>query len=113
VDRLNQYCNFIKNILKEYVEWDKRSSSQGAESLLIADDESGHYLLMDLGWPGGRRLLSIRAYVRLCDGKFWIEEDLTEEGIANELVRAGVPKNDIVLAFQAPEMRSYTEFAAA
>jgi len=51
--------------------------------------------------------------VRIRDGKFWIEEDWTEDGIATDLVRAGVPKEDIVLAFHEPEMRQYTDFAAA
>ena len=36
-----------------------------------------------------------------------------KEGIADELVRAGVPKSDIVLAFQPPELRHLTEFAVA
>ena len=52
-------------------------------------------------------------YVRIRDGKFWIEEDWTEEGIATELVRAGVPKEDIVLAFHDPKTRQYTDFAVA
>jgi hypothetical protein len=38
---------------------------------------------------------------------------LTEDGIATDLLEAGVPKEDIVLAFHAPEMRPYTEFAVA
>ncbi|MBV7334508.1 XisI protein [Chloroflexi bacterium TSY] len=46
-------------------------------------------------------------------GKIWIEIDWTEEGIATELVAAGVPKEDIVLAFHHPSMRQYTEFAVA
>ena len=37
----------------------------------------------------------------------------TEEGVANSLVRAGVPKQEIVLGFQAPMMRKMTEFAVA
>jgi hypothetical protein len=49
--------------------------------------------------------------VRLCHGKFWIEDDMTEEGIATDLLQAGVPKEDIVLAFQPPEARQFTEFA--
>jgi len=52
-------------------------------------------------------------YVRIRNGKFWIEEDWTEDGIANDLVRAGVPKEDIVLAFHEPTMRQYTDFALA
>ncbi|HAX76640.1 MAG TPA: hypothetical protein DCY88_12560 [Cyanobacteria bacterium UBA11372] len=34
-----------------------------------------------------------------------------EEGMASELLRLGVPKEDIVLAFQPPEVRKFTEFA--
>jgi hypothetical protein len=52
-------------------------------------------------------------YVRIRDNKFWIEEDWTEEGIATDLVRAGVAKEDIVLAFHEPKMRHYTDFAVA
>ncbi|MFN0111783.1 MAG: element excision factor XisI family protein [Blastocatellia bacterium] len=50
---------------------------------------------------------------RIRDGKFLIEEDWTEGGIATELVGAGVPKENIVLAFNEPEMRASTEFAVA
>ncbi|NEO28302.1 MAG: XisI protein, partial [Kamptonema sp. SIO4C4] len=45
--------------------------------------------------------------------KIYIEEDLTEEGIATELLRENVPKEDIVLAFHDPESRKFTEFAIA
>ena len=42
-----------------------------------------------------------------------IEEDWTEEGITSYLLAAGVPKEDIVLGFHAPEVRPNTEFAVA
>jgi hypothetical protein len=71
------------------------------------------YFLFNLGWSADRRIKNFTVYVRIKDGKFWIEHDLTEDGIATELLEAGVPKEDIVLAFHAPEMRQYTEFAAA
>ncbi|MEK0185831.1 element excision factor XisI family protein [Microcoleus anatoxicus] len=45
------------------------------------------------------------------DGKIWIQRDRTEAGIGNELVAAGAPKEDIVLAFKAPYVRQFTEFA--
>ena len=41
-----------------------------------------------------------------------VEEDWTEDGIATDLVRAGVPKEDIMLGFYDPKMRQYT-FAVA
>jgi len=46
-------------------------------------------------------------------GKIWIERDGTEEGVAEEFIRAGGPREDIVLAFYRPERRRITEFAVA
>ncbi len=66
-----------------------------------------------ISWPSGRRIDETTFFARIRDGKFLIEEDWTEDGIATELIEAGVPKEDIVLAFHEPEMRGYTEFAAA
>ena len=54
-----------------------------------------------------------KLHARLHNGKIWIEADLTYEGLANQLVEAGVPKGDIVLGFNSPDMRSYSEFAVA
>jgi RimJ/RimL family protein N-acetyltransferase len=80
---------------------------------LITDEQNGHYIWINLSWEKGDRITGITVYVRIRDGKFWIEEDWTEDGIATDLVRAGVPKKDIVLAFHEPGMRQYTDFAAA
>jgi hypothetical protein len=52
-------------------------------------------------------------HVRTHDNKSWVEEDWTEEGIAEFLVRGGVPRQDIVLCLQPPAMRCYTDFAVA
>jgi hypothetical protein len=49
--------------------------------------------------------------IDIINGKIWIPRDSTEYGIANELVNAGIPKNQIVLAFQPADIREYTEFA--
>ncbi|MDF5728333.1 MAG: XisI protein, partial [Rhizonema sp. PD38] len=59
------------------------------------------------------RIFSCIIYVEIKDGKIWIERDGTEIGVANELVEAGVPKQDIVLGFKAPYKRKFTEFAAS
>lgn len=49
--------------------------------------------------------------VDIKDNKIWIQRDGTEIGIANELVAAGVSKEDIVLGFHAPYKREFTDFA--
>jgi hypothetical protein len=43
----------------------------------------------------------------------WIEKDNTEDGVAPELVEAGIPKSQIVLAFRPPEVRKHTDYAVA
>jgi XisI protein len=68
---------------------------------------------MNLCWQNGERVTEITVYVRIRDHKFWIEEDWTEDSIANDLVQVGVPHEDIVLAFQKPKMRQHKVFAAA
>lgn len=67
----------------------------------------------EFGWQNGERVCGMTVYVRFSDGKFWIEEDWTEDGIATDLVREGVPKEDIVLAFHDAKTRKHTDFAAA
>ena len=113
MDKLTEYQNLIKRILSEYVELCKRQPKPDIETVLVMDEERGHYLWLKLGWENGKRVKYITVYVRLRDGKFWIEEDWTEDGIATDLVRGGVPKEDIVLAFHDPETRKSTDFAAA
>lgn len=113
MDKLTEYRNLIKRILTEFVELSKSQFNGEVEHILIMDDERGHYMWLKLGWEDGKRVKYITVYARLRDSKFWIEEDWTEDGIATDLVREGVPKEDIVLAFHDPETRKHTDFAAA
>jgi hypothetical protein len=99
MDKLKHYQDLIKRILSEYVELSNRKPNANIEKFLVTDDEHGHYIWLKLGWERGKRVKYITVYVRIHEGKFWIEEDLTEEGIAADLIRAVVPKEDIVLAF--------------
>jgi hypothetical protein len=113
MDKLTDYQKIIRRILNEYIELDKRQPTPGVEYLLVADDKGGHYMWLNLGWSNNKRLNAETVYVRLRDGKFWIETDWTERGIALDLLEAGVPKEDIVLAFHHPDVRPHTDFAAA
>jgi hypothetical protein len=113
MDKLTEYPKLIKHILTRYVELCNQNSNSNIETFLIVDEDKAHYIWMNLGWQDGDRITGMTVYVRIRDGKFWVEEDWTENGIATDLVRAGVPKEDIVLAFHEPGMRQYTDFAVA
>ena len=76
------------------------------------DKENDQYLIISEGWNKSEHLHSCLIHLEIVDDKVWIQCDNTEDGIANDLVTAGIPKNDIVLAFHPPELRQYTDFAA-
>jgi hypothetical protein len=113
MDKLIEYPKLLKRILAEYVELCNRRPNREVETFLVVDPERQDYIWMNVGWQNGERVSGMTTYVRIRDGKFWVEEDWTEDGIATDLVREGVPKEDIVLAFHDPETRKETEFAAA
>ena len=113
MEKMTKYRQLLRRILEGHTSVSANFPSEGVERLLIMDEERGHYILMRLGWQDQKRIKWMTVFARIKEGKIWIEHDLTEEGIATELLEAGVPKENIVLAFHAPEMRQYTEFAAA
>ena len=113
MDKLTHYQNLIKKILTEYQEISAQVADDDVDEELMFDDERNQYLWFNIGWKQGKRVKGISVYIRIKNNKIYIEEDWTEEGIATELMRLGVPASDIVLAFQPPEVRKYTEFATA
>jgi len=68
---------------------------------------------MILGRENERRVHGCIIHIDIINGKLWIQRDGTENGIANELVRSGVPKDHIVLGFRSSEIRKHSGFAAA
>ncbi len=110
---LEQYKDLIQKILTEYHDWVSGSSNLTDESCLIFDEKNDHYIWLILGWEGKKHIRNTQAHIRIKNEKIWIEEDWTEEGIANELLKLGVDATDIVLGFHPPEERKYTEFAIA
>ena len=78
---------------------------------IIFDTTNDHYLYLITEWRGEKRLYGITIHVDIIDGKIWIQRDGTEDGIIDELLAAGVPKEHIVLAYRSPFVRQFTEFA--
>lgn len=109
MDTLTSYRQIIENILTEYVK--VPYSNREFESELIIDKKENNYLVMTLGWEGEKRVHGCIIHIEIIDEKIWIQRDGTEYGIANELVAAGIPKSQIVLAFHPQDVRQYTEFA--
>src|SRR5690242_13125316 len=111
MDKVIRYHQWIKQAICKSPYYVYGSTGPEVETLFFCDEAQHCYHLLDLGWRGKERVNNTILLVRIKNEKIWIEEDWTEEGITDELLRSGVPKEDIVLAFHPPNLRSYTEFA--
>ena len=107
------YSTLIKQALIAYVSLVSKSPSPHYDVVCVFDDQRQQYVVRKLGWREGRRIRQTVLHVALRNKKIWIEEDWTEDGIATYFLKDGVPPEDMVLGFQPPMMRPYTEFAVA
>ena len=64
-------------------------------------------------WEEQRRVYGCLIHVDIINNQIWIQYDVTEYSVANEVVDVGVPKHDIFLAYKTPFMRQYTGFAVS
>ena len=83
----------------------------GIEYQLVLDTERHHYQINAVGWDGMQRIHGILVQIDLKNDLIWIQEDNTDERIAEQLVAQGIPKKKIVLAYHAPNRRPYTGYA--
>lgn len=111
MDRLNIYRQTIRKVLQAYV--DITYANVNVKNHQVFDSETDRYLILSEGWDHQQHLHSCLIHVEIINDKVWIQLDNTEDGIAEELIMAGIPKQDIVLGFHEPEIRPYTGFAVA
>ncbi len=117
MDTLEQHRQLIRNILIEHTKIP--FSTGNIQFQTVFDSEQDRDLLMILGREPAydlsptvtRHVHGCMIHVDIIDAKIWIQRDGTEEGIATELVTAGVPKDRIILGFRSEELSKDSEFA--
>ncbi|MBI3957728.1 MAG: XisI protein [Chloroflexi bacterium] len=111
MDQIERYRQIIRKMIEGYAVF--RPAMGDVEIETIFDEDNDHYELMYAGWNGPYRIHGSVLHIDIRNGKVWIQYDGTEDGIANELVEAGIPRERIVLAFKPPSIRPHTDFAVA
>lgn len=111
MDTQAAYREIIKQVILKYAQF--RPSHGEIRLDPIFDEMRDHYGLMQVGWSQGKRIRGNLIYLTLKDNKVYIEYDGIETGVTNDLLKAGIPKENIVLAFYSPEIRQKTEFAVS
>ena len=113
MDRITQYRQIIENVLTETLAFLNSGADPSVEYRLLFDRERDSYGLVAIGFSNKRRIHHFLIHLEIINGKVWLQADNTDFVIARDLERAGLSKNEIVLGFQEPKVRPYTEYAAA
>jgi len=106
---LEKYRTCIETLIKEYSRYQPKYGE--VELQIIFDREHDHYQLVSVGWDDDERINGAILHFDIKNNKIWIQHDGTENGVADELVAMGIPKENIVLAFHPVYVRQHTGFA--
>ena len=107
MDKLTRYREIIRKVVSEYATWTTRRDITGE---FVEDPTRDHFEVLRFGWEGHRRIHGTIIHLDIINGKIWIQYDGTDRSVAEELVAAGVPKEDIVLAEKPADLRPFTGY---
>jgi len=109
MDRIDRYREIVWRIVQDYAELGSGRPDVATEA--IRDQHRDHYEVLQVGWDGQRRIHGSTIHLDIINGKVWIQHDGTDRPVAEALMEAGVPREDIVLGFHPADARQYTDFA--
>jgi hypothetical protein len=108
MDKLDQYREIILRVINEYASFKPSYGEVNAE--VVVDRDRNHFELLHMGWDRESRVHGTVLHVDIQGDKIWIQYDGTDHPIAEELVAAGIPQKDIVLAFHPARLRPLTGY---
>jgi hypothetical protein len=106
--QLMNYQQTVQQLLMDYAQ--NKPAYGDIEVETIFDTQRNHYQIMHLGWQHKRWIHQCVMHLDIRNEKIWIFYNSTEHDIAANLVRLGVPKQDIVLGFYPPFMREMSDY---
>jgi XisI protein len=114
MDRLATYRAAIKKILGDFAAAVNRDKiAKDLDLVCIFDDAQGLYMVYSIGWDKHDRISIPTLFIRIIEGKIWVEENWTEIELGEELMELGVAKEDICVGWVPPFMRDPEESVVA
>ena len=112
MDKVSQYQAYLITLLEKYASY-PYANMPGVERQVITDTQRHHYQLVSVGWDKKQYVHNCSLHFDIKDGKIWLQQNWMDVDVAQELVEMGVPPTDIVLGFQPPYLRQYTDYGMA
>ncbi|MEQ1744302.1 MAG: XisI protein [Saprospiraceae bacterium] len=115
MERALKYRNILMEVLEAYTNDGKvtRYAPDDMQTLVVADTQNDHYQVLHTGWRNGKQIFTVVFHFDIINGKIWVRRNISDYDLIGDIETKGVPKTDIVLAFHAPEMRPFTDYAVA
>ncbi len=110
MEKINFYKKIIESFFQDYIN-ERETSIKPLDYQMIIDEKRLHFQLVYLGWENEYYVHNIVYHLDIINEKIWIQKNETDENIAPQLMKRGVPNTDIVLGLQPIEFRQYTGFA--
>lgn len=106
---VKDYERIVRKLILEHAT--HRPKHGDIELRAVIDAKQGLYQVQQIGWQNRRRVHGTSVHIDLIGDKVWVQHDGTRDGVANELVEAGIPRENIVLGFRPAHVRPSTGFA--
>lgn len=106
MERIDIYRQQVQSFLRDFAADDPNTQ-------VVFDTEHDRYLVIHNSWHNNSRTYGCAIHLDIIDGQVWIQHNSTEIAIDQALGDRGIAKNDIVLGFRSPEVRSLLRSAIA
>jgi hypothetical protein len=113
MDKLKKYQDIIIDFLNRYNAETGRSLDDAIKRRILVDREHNSFQLLSTGWQGNRYIFGTIFHFDIINGKIWMQCNNTEWEVVDDLMAAGVDRQDIVLGFVPPAARHFSGFAVA
>jgi hypothetical protein len=112
MDKTIKYRNIIQKVRSDFVAL-RESMNTPIQTQVLIDTTNDHYQVLRTGWRNGKQVFNVIFHFDIINEKIYLQRNVSDYDIIEDIELLGVPKHDIVLAFHAPNMRPFTGYAAA
>jgi hypothetical protein len=96
-NKLERYREIVRRVIGKYAGY--KPANGAIETEAIVDPERVHNGVIHVGWDGVRRVHGSVVRMDIKGGKVWLQYAATSRPVADGLEAAGIPREDIALAF--------------
>jgi hypothetical protein len=111
MDKIKKYQDIIIDFLNRYNAETGGTTAYSPERRILIDKENNAFQLLSVGWRNTHYIFGPIFHFDIINGKIWLQCNNTEREVVDELMAAGVEKQDIVLGLVTPSARHFHGFA--